>query len=276
MLLLQQALETVPESRRRWHVAPGNITEARTLLQRLAASGNLEPYRSHPHLYRVISPYAKQDPIEENEILMELNPFAALSHQSALAFHQVTDQLPKDIHASVPTARSPRLLPVGIKKSEWLPGMFSIRGHLASAIGDVPINWHQLEKFFGYAEYSPRGYPVRVMTLEKTLIDGLAAPEWCGGLTNVLKAWMNARDALNLKTVIGFTDWQDVGVLRQRVGYVLERLGFSDPQLEIWTTKAKRGGSSKLLASAPFESTFSERWMLSLNASTAPLDGDLS
>jgi predicted transcriptional regulator of viral defense system len=274
--LLQQAQNAVPESRRRWHAGPGNISEARTLLQRLAASGNLEAYESYPHLYRVISPYAKQDPIEEDEILMELHPYAALSHQSALAFHQMTDQLPKEIHASVPTGRSPGLLPVGIKKSEWFPGISSIRGHLATAIGEVPINWHHVEKFFGYAEYSPRGYPVRVMTLEKTLIDGLAAPEWCGGLTNVLKAWMNAKDALNLKTVIGFTDWQDVGVLRQRVGYVLERLGFSDPQLEIWTTKAKRGGSSKILASAPFEPTFSERWMLSLNASTAPLDGSPS
>jgi len=276
MLLLQQALKTVPESRRRWHVAPGNTSESRTLLQRLAASGNLEPYRSYPHLYRVISPYAKQDPIEEDEILMELHPYAALSHLSALAFHQVTNQLPKDIHASVPTGRSPGLLPVGTKTSEWFPGMSSIRGHLVSAIGDVPINWHQLEKFFGYAEYSPRGYPVRITTLEKTLIDGLAAPEWCGGLTNVLTAWMSAKDAVNLKSVIKLTDRQDVGILRQRVGYVLERLGFSGPELDNWTTKAKRGGSSKLLASAPFESTFSERWMLSLNASTAPLDGDSS
>src|ERR1700690_2926512 len=78
MLLLQQAVKTVPESRRRWHVAPANTSESRTLLQRLAASGNLEPYQSYPHLYRVISPYAKQDPIVEDEILMELHPYAAL------------------------------------------------------------------------------------------------------------------------------------------------------------------------------------------------------
>jgi len=272
MLLLQEAAKTVPESQRRWHSPPRNISEARTLLQRLASSGNLEAYRSYHHLYRVVSPYAKQDPIGEDEILMELHPYAALSHQSALVFHQVTDQLPKEIHASVPTGRSSGLLPVGTKQSEWFPGMSSIRGHLASTIGEIPINWHQLEKFFGFAEYSPQGYPVRVMTLEKTLIDGLATPEWCGGLNNVLRAWMNAKDALNLKSVIKLTDRQDVGVLRQRVGYVLEKLGFLDPELDVWTSKAVRGGSSKLLASAPFAPTFSERWMLSLNASTAPLD----
>jgi predicted transcriptional regulator of viral defense system len=274
MLLLQQALKAVPENQRRWHIAPGNVMDARTVLHRLAASGNLEAYRSYPNLYRVVSPYARQDPIEEDEILMELHPYAALSHLSALAFHQVTDQLPKEIHASVPNGRASGLLPVGTRRSEWFPGLSSVRGHIVSSIGAVPINWHRLEKFFGYEEYSPHGYPVRVMTLEKTLIDGLAAPEWCGGLTNVLKAWMNAKDALNLKSVIELTDRQDVGVLRQRVGYVLEKLGFSDPQLDIWTTKAKRGGSSKLLASAPFDSSFSERWMLSLNASTASLDGD--
>lgn len=276
MLLLQQALKAVPENAQRWRAAPVNISQARTLLQRLAASGNLDSYPSYPHLYRVVSPYARQDPIEEDEILMELHPYAALSHQSALVFHRVTDQLPKNIHASIPSGRSPGLLPVGTKRSEWYPGMSSIRGRIASAIGEVPIDWHRLEKFFGYAEYSPRGYPVRVMTLEKTLIDGLAAPQWCGGLNNVLQAWIGARDALNPKSVIKFTEMQGVGVLRQRVGYVLERLGLSDPQLDIWAAKAARGGSSKLLASAPFASAFSERWMLSLNASTAPLDGDLT
>jgi predicted transcriptional regulator of viral defense system len=128
----------------------------------------------------------------------------------------------------------------------------------------------------GTLEYLSKGYPVRVMTIEKTLIDGLAAPEWCGGLSNVLRAWVNAKDALSLKTVLKFTDRQDVGVLRQRVGYVLEELGFSDPQLEDWTAKAKRGGSSKLLASVPFAPTFSERWKISLNAPVSLLREDPS
>jgi predicted transcriptional regulator of viral defense system len=275
MLLLQKALKETPETARRWSASPANISEARSLLHRLASAGNLTAYRQYPHLYKVTSAYAQQDPIEEDEILMELHPYAALSHLSAMAFHQITDQLPKEIHVSVPSDRTPSVLPVGTKQAEWLGQVNPVRGHLAPAIEGIPINWHHLEKFFGFAEYTPKSYPVRVMTLEKTLIDGLSAPDWCGGLTNVLQAWVNAKDAINLRSVITFTDRQDMGVLRQRVGYVLEKLGFSDPQLNVWTTKAKRGGSSKLLASAPFAPVFSERWMISLNASIAPLEESL-
>jgi predicted transcriptional regulator of viral defense system len=206
---------------------------------------------------------------------MELHPYAAISHHSALVFHQLTDQFPIGIHVSLPTDRS-RVLPVGTKESDSFPGLSAFRGRVADHIEDVPIYWHHLDKFFGYSEYLSKGYPVRVMTIEKTLIDGLAAPEWCGGLSNVLQAWVNAKDALSLKTVIKFTDRQDVGVLRQRVGYVLEELGFSDSQLEDWTAKAKRGGSSKLLGSAPFAPTFSERWKLSLNAPVSLLHEDRS
>jgi predicted transcriptional regulator of viral defense system len=272
MLLLQKAEKTTPKAARRWSAPPANITEARILLHRLASAGSLAAYREFPHLYKVTSAYAQQDPIEEDEILMELHPYAALSHLSAMVFHQITDQLPKEIHVSVPSDRALAVLPVGTKHSEWSAQMNPIRGHLAPEIEGMPIKWHHLEKFFGFKEYTPKGYPVRVITLEKTLIDGLAAPEWCGGLTNVLQAWVNAKDAINLSSVLTFTDSQDMGVLRQRVGYVLEKLGFSDPQLDMWTAKAKRGGSSKLLASAPFAPVFSERWMISLNASIAPLE----
>lgn len=272
MLLLESAQKATPKEARRWSGPPNSLLEARTLLHRLAASGNLAPYRQFPHLYKVTSPYAKQSPIEEDEILMELHPYAALSHLSAMAFHQITDQLPKEVQASVPSNRAPAILPVGTNRSEWLMRPNPVRGRLPDSIEGTAIIWHHVEKFFGFAEYAPKGYPVRVMTLEKTLIDGLASPEWCGGLTNVLRAWANGKDAIKLRSVLEFTDRQDMGVLRQRVGYVLEKLGFSDPRLDLWTEKAQRGGSSKLLAGAPFEPAFSERWKISLNASIAPLE----
>ena len=270
--MLENAQKATPKDARRWSDPPTTLLEARTLLHRLAGSGNLAPYRQFPHLYKVTSPYAEQSPIEEDEILMELHPYAALSHLSAMAFHQITDQFPKEIHMSVPSNRAPAILPVGTSRIDWSMRPNLVRGRLPAAIEGTAINWHHVEKFFGFAEYTPKGYPVRVMTLEKTLIDGLASPEWCGGLTNVLRAWTNGKDAIKLRTVIDFTDRQDMGVLRQRVGYVLEKLGFSDSKLDEWTTKAQRGGSSKLLASAPFEPVFSERWKISLNASIAPLE----
>jgi predicted transcriptional regulator of viral defense system len=271
IVLLRKSMQITPESQRRWKAAPNNLAEARALLKRFESSGYLEQYDGHPNLYRVTSPYARQEPIEEDEILMELHPYAAISHLSALAFHHLTNQLPHEIHLTVPTGRSSRILPIGIRKEEWFPDLSALRGRPASSLGDASVQWHQLEKYFGYAEYSPKSYPVRVMTVEKTLIDGLANPEWGGGFANVLEAWANAKDALNLRAVLEFTDRQDVALLKQRVGYVLEELGFSDPSLNEWAAHAKRGGSSRLLGSAAFAPNFSARWKLSLNASTYPL-----
>ena len=273
MVLLQRSFHNVPAEQRRWKAAPVNLAETQTVLHRLRSSGHLEGYQDLPSLYRVTSPYARQSPIEEHEILMELHPYAAISHLSALAFHGLTDQFPREIHITTPSGRSSRILPVGIGEKEWFSGLSEVSGSLPSHVEDLPIRRHQLDKYFGFAEYSPNGYPVRVMTMEKTLIDGLRTPEWCGGISNVLQGWLNAKDAIKLSTVLEFTEHLNVRLLKQRVGFVLEELGFSDPQLDEWAVGAKRGGSSKLVGNSAFAPSFSDRWKLSLNASLFPLGG---
>ncbi len=125
--------------------------------------------------------------------------------------------------------------------------------------------------YFGLREYQPQGYPVRVMTPERTLVDGLEYPSLCGGFENVLRAWVRARDTLDLDALIEVVEQFDIGVLRQRVGFILDQLRLTHPAVESWRAQAKRGGSSKLLSSAPYASTYSERWNLSINASVAVL-----
>jgi predicted transcriptional regulator of viral defense system len=104
------------------------------------------------------------------------------------------------------------------------------------------------------------------MSPERTLLDGLLAPERCGGFDNVLGAWVRARDTLDLDRLVEYVERLDVGVVRQRAGFLLEELDLSHPALARWQARARRGGSSKLLGSAPYAPTYSERWSLSLNA----------
>ncbi len=130
-----------------------------------------------------------------------------------------------------------------------------------------PIRWHRLARIFvGAALYQPRGYPVRVTTPERTLLDGLLNPEWCGGFVQVLKAWAQARDILDVAEIVDLVERFNIAILRQRAGFVLEELGLTHPRIEQWPALAKRGGSSKLLGGLPFSPTFSERWKLSINA----------
>jgi predicted transcriptional regulator of viral defense system len=234
--------------------------------------GELKPVRGVSQLYEVTVPYARTRHIEEDEVLMEVHPYAALSHFSALVFHGLTDELPKGITATVSLDGKGDLLPIGTEPGDW-EDLSLVRGRTLDRILGRPVDWHQVkpERFFGLGVYAQRGYPVRVTTPERTLLDVLQAPELSGGRENVLRAWALAQDTLELDVLVHSVDRLNVGLLRQRVGFILEELGLSHSRVEDWQGMVRRGGSSKLLASAPYAPEHSDRWNLSLNAPIAAL-----
>ncbi|MEK7753365.1 MAG: type IV toxin-antitoxin system AbiEi family antitoxin [Acidobacteriota bacterium] len=182
----------------------------------------------------------------------------------------MTEQLSKDIHVSIPDNGSGGFLPVGTTSEDW-KGVPFVRGRVAHSISDRRIHWHRLvgKRIFGTSASEYRGYPVRVITPERTLLDGLLRPDWSGGFADVLRAWAGYRNLIDLKALVKYVDQLDVRILRQRAGFLLEELGLRHPALAIWVTQARRGGSSKLNGGAEFSSQFSERWQLSINA---PID----
>jgi len=214
---------------------------------------------------------------------MEVHPFAALSHASALSFHSLTQDFSNDTHVTIPAPSAERLVPLGTAPEDWRDletGSALVIGREPKMLLDRSIQWHRLSTgvspAFGFGQYEPFGYPVRVTTVERTLLDGLRHPEWCGGIENVLRAWHMARDIVDLNALVGLTDTLEVAILRQRVGFVLDELKLVHPALEAWQSLAHRGGSSKLSGAAPFAPTFSERWKLSINAPISALHGQQS
>lgn len=218
------------------------------------------------------SPYARSGPISEYEILMEVHPFAALSHLTAMAFHGLTDLNPAEIHVTV--AERPSGLPSGTSNFDW-EGVTLVKGRLIDKINHIPIRWHRLKRSpsVGVAEYAPQGYPVRATDPEMTLIDGLLQPSWSGGIENVLHAWGRTADLIDVDRIVDHVTVVDSQVLRQRVGWILDSLlEISHPAVERWAENAIQGGSSKLVASEPFSPQYSEKWKLSLNAPIPALD----
>jgi len=230
----------------------------------------IQPIEGFRHLYEVTVPYARQGFIDEREVLFELHPYAVLSHLSALVFHGLTEEQPKGMTVTVSADVSGGLLPIGSSPLDW-EGVPRPQGIRAPKILGRPVEWLKAkpERFFGFAEYQPLGFPVRCTTPERTLIDGLQNPNLSGGIANILCAWVLARDMIDLDALTHQVERYGVAVLRQRVGYVLEQIGLSHPKLDRWRHSSHRGGSSRLVASEPFASTFDERWNLSLNA---PID----
>jgi hypothetical protein len=120
---------------------------------------------------------------------------------------------------------------------------------------------------FGHMVPIPDSH-ARIATIGQTFRDTVQEPALCGGMSYVLEVWedhagtyldeiIEAMNAPGLKTN---------KIAYVRAGYILnERLKIQDARVDEWTRFAQRGGSSKLDPERPFEPTFSERWMLSLN-----------
>lgn len=270
-VILRRATHRLPPAERRWERAPENEGEVQRILSRLVQRRELRALEEAAGLFVTTSPFVRQDPITEDEILMEAHPYASISHISALVFHGLTDQVPNEIHATIP-AVTEGVLPLDTTSSDFV-GAFP-RGKPIKSIRGVPIRWHRLKRgsvALGTAVYRPRGYPVRVTDPEMSLLDSLQNPEWAGGWDNVMRAWSMAADLLDVERLVAHVEAYDLSILQQRVGWLLEELEIDHPALDQWASEAVRGGSSRLLASAPFSPTISERWKMSLNAPTEGL-----
>ncbi len=276
VLLMRRATETIPANRRRWDKPPTSVSQVYPYLRQMRLRGEIRPVDTRPglHIYEVTVPYASGLPRDEDEVLMEAHPYASLAYLSALSFHNLTEELPKEILAITPAIGTGDLLPPGTHRDDW-EGLPLVRGSLVRRVLGRAVRWFRIDprRYFGLGEYRPRGYPVRVTTPERTLLDGLLRPELSGGIEVVLRAWAIGRDTLDLDSLVHQVDQFGIGVLRQRVGFTMDELGLHHQALAKWQTTARRGGSSKLVGSAPYASNYSERWNLSLNAPLTALRG---
>jgi predicted transcriptional regulator of viral defense system len=272
VILLRRATDLIPPKERRWTSAPTSTTDLYPTLSNMERRGEIRRLQDLRGIYEITVPYARSGLIQEDEILMEVHPYAALSHRSALVFHGLTNDLPKDITAIMPASSRVGLLPPGTEPLDW-EAFAIVPGRVVPTILDRPVHWMRVApaRYFGLREYAPQGYPVRVTTPERTLLDALQRPDLSGGIENVFRAWARARDLLDLDGLIADVDRLEIALLRQRAGYILEELGLSHPALESWRQTARRGGSNKLVGTEPYSSTYSERWSLSLNAPVAAL-----
>ena len=78
------------------------------------------------------------------------------------------------------------------------------------------------KKFFGFVkEKAGEGKHFNISSREKTIVDGLAHPEYCGGLGEVTKAMWNARKEVDWHDVLGVAERTGINVVVKRLGYLL-------------------------------------------------------
>lgn len=124
-----------------------------------------------------------------------------LSYGSAFDLHQMTTQPQLIVYAS-----SPKML-----RSKTIQGteFRFVRCKAKDLFGIIEIWIDKNEK-------------VCVSDLERTLIDGLKQPAYCGGFTEVAKGFSIKHQAINPQKIIDYAIKLNIGAVIRRLGYLME------------------------------------------------------
>jgi predicted transcriptional regulator of viral defense system len=127
--------------------------------------------------------------------------------------------------------------------------------------------------FFGTTKHwVTKQESVDISDLERTVIDGLRQPEYCGGITEVAKGlWMRREDMASAR-LIDYSLRLGVGAVTRRLGYLLELYGIA-PEAEL--AKLRGTLTSTYLPLDPIlprEGSHVARWRLQVNISPEELE----
>ena len=222
-------------------------------LHHLARSGWV--IRLRKGLYALSSVVPGVTDVHEFEIATALVTPAAVSHWSALRYHDLTDQIPRKVFVLTTTeAPIPRLR--GRKKQGAAEG-YSIGGTVYQFIQVKP------DRFFGIQKVWIMEARVPITDPERTLLDGLSRPRYCGDFVEVLRAFeLHARN-LDLERVVGYALKLDTATAK-RLGWVLERQGIPSSRLET-LARVPIKGYRRLDPTGPREGPRNRRWMIQEN-----------
>ena len=122
------------------------------------------------------------------------------------------------------------------------------------------------EHFFGFKKsWIDKSQMVYVSDLEKTVLDGLKMPEYCGGISEVAKGFWMKRDKIKISRLMDYAERLNVGAVYRRLGFLLEIYdAASTDELDRLQRKLTKT-YSVLDPTLPKEGSHLSRWRLKLN-----------
>lgn len=132
----------------------------------------------------------------------------------------------------------------------------------------IPFRFVRCQKsnLFGLAKYwVNKQETICVSDLERTLIDGLKAPEYCGGLLEVAKGlWIHHSD-VKIPLLVSYGQKLGIHSVLQRLGFLLETYKLGAPDDLKCLKKALTNTYIRLDPSLPAGGHYYRRWRLQLN-----------
>ena len=192
--------------------------------------------------------------LHEFEIAMALVAPAAISHWSAMSHHGLTEQVPRRVFVLTTARAVPRLR--GKKAMPSEPGY---------PVGETAFQFVQVkpERFFGIDQVWVNESRISITDPERTLLDGLMAPQYCGDFAEVLHAFERRASKLDVERIINYALKLDAATAK-RLGWILERQGIASDHLELLRARSIKG-YRVLDSSGPRRGPYETRWMIRVN-----------
>lgn len=246
------------------HDTPGRADCFR-LRSNLNRQGVIGPDRDYGA--RIIRVLAVSD-LPAEGIVCLVDPTCYISHLSAMQRWGLTDRRPDALMLTRPDrktamthlkAHTSKILGTG--ETNLFP--LKIVGHPAR-VRRRAVHVHESKTAGAFLKN--RGDGVSLSTIGQTFLDMLQRPDLCGGMSHVLDIWEEHAETY-FSEIVASVGTAKSGIVKSRAGYILEeRLGLHHREIERWQSCAQRGGSRKLDPAKAFAPTYSEKWMISLNA----------
>jgi predicted transcriptional regulator of viral defense system len=112
---------------------------------------------------------------------------------------------------------------------------------------------------------------VNVSDIERTVIDGLHLPAYCGGITEVAKGLWMRRDGVNPTRLVDYALRLQVGAVTRRLGYLLELYEIAAPGELDRLRRSLTATYAPLDPMMPHEGPYVSGWRLRLNVSPEEL-----
>lgn len=206
-------------------------------------------------LYGLASTVPGVTPAHELEIAMALVDPAAVSHWSALHYHGLTDQVPREVFVLTTTEASvPRARGAGAKTGH---SGYSAGGHVFRFVRVLP------ERYFGTQQVWIGEARVSITDPERALLDGLSRPQYCGDFSEVLHAFEVAAPTLDVERIIDYALRLDAATAK-RLGWILERQQVPPTRL-LRLESLPIKGSRTLDPTGPRQGPLDRRWMIHEN-----------
>ena len=206
-------------------------------------------------LYAISPSVPGVPPAHEFEIAMALVQPAAISHWSALHHHGLTDQAPRTVFVQTTTEAS---VPRARRAAEP-----EVRGRTSG----VPFHYHFVqvkpERFFGFEKIWIGEAQITMTDPERTLLDGLSMPQYCGDIAEVLHAFEVRGSQLNVTRIVDYARRLDSAAAK-RLGWVLDRQSIARPQLQPLLDLPIKG-FRRLDPTGPRKGPYNKRWMIQEN-----------